>query len=91
MDELTAQNMIIWVAVGGGFGWIADAAFKLTRLGSLGNIIVGTLGAFAAAWLSVRLDVWVDTGNPFLNQALTAFLGSIVALMLVSAYERRNR
>jgi uncharacterized membrane protein YeaQ/YmgE (transglycosylase-associated protein family) len=88
VDEFTAQNMVIWVAVGGLFGWIADAAFKAKRIGTLGNIVVGIVGAFGAAWLSVTMDQWVDIGSPFLNQILTAFLGAIVLLAIVAMVDR---
>jgi uncharacterized membrane protein YeaQ/YmgE (transglycosylase-associated protein family) len=88
VDDFSAQNVIIWVAVGGLFGWIADAAFKAKRIGTLGNIVVGIVGAFGAAWLSVTLDQWVDLGTPFLNAVLTAFLGAIVLLAVVAMVDR---
>ncbi len=89
MAEFTGQNIMIWVAVGGLFGWIADAAFKATRIGTVGNVIVGILGAFGAAWLSVRFDVYVKIANdPLLNGLLTAFLGAIVLLAAVAIFER---
>jgi uncharacterized membrane protein YeaQ/YmgE (transglycosylase-associated protein family) len=88
VNDFNAQNIIIWVAVGGLFGWIADATFKAKRIGTLGNIAIGIMGAFAAAWLSVTLDQWVDLGTPFLNQILTAFLGAIVLLAVAAMVDR---
>jgi uncharacterized membrane protein YeaQ/YmgE (transglycosylase-associated protein family) len=88
LADFTAQNVVIWVAVGGLFGWIADAAFKAKRIGTFGNIAIGILGAFAAAWASVNFDVWVDIASPFLNQILTAFLGAIVLLAAAAIIDR---
>lgn len=89
MADFTGQNIMIWVAVGGLFGWVADAAFKAKRIGTFANIMVGILGAFAAAWLSVRFDTYVKIANDqILNNLLTAFLGAIVLLAAVAIFER---
>ncbi|MFQ5459313.1 MAG: GlsB/YeaQ/YmgE family stress response membrane protein [Anaerolineae bacterium] len=88
MTDLTATNIIVWVAVGGLFGWIADAAFNATRLGTVGNIAVGIVGAYLGTWLTVATRAYVNVGSPFLNLVLTSFLGAVVLLAAVAAFEK---
>ena len=88
MTAFSAQNIMIWVAVGGLFGWIADAAFKTKRISTAANIAVGIVGAFLGTWFLDRYAHWVDLGNPFINQVVTAFLGATILLVLVAAFER---
>ncbi len=89
LADFTGQNIMIWVAIGGLFGWIADAAFKATRIGTMGNIVVGIVGAFAATWLSVHYNVYVNIANDrVINMLLTSFLGAIVLLAAVAIFDR---
>jgi uncharacterized membrane protein YeaQ/YmgE (transglycosylase-associated protein family) len=91
MPPLTRESIFIWVVIGGMFGWIADAAFKATRLGAAGNIIAGIVGAFLGAVVFRAFDIHLDVGDPFLNQLLVAFIGAITLLSLLAAAERSSR
>jgi uncharacterized membrane protein YeaQ/YmgE (transglycosylase-associated protein family) len=91
VSELTPQHIVIWVFIGGMFGWIADAAFKATRFGALGNILLGIAGAFGGSWVFDTFDVTVSLGNPFLEQLFVAFIGAIALLSIVAAFERATK
>ena len=87
MADPTMQNIFIWVAVGGLFGWIADAAFNATKLGAFGNIMAGIVGAAIAAFVVDYFAINVQLGNAFFNSLLVSFIGAITLLSLLAAAE----
>jgi uncharacterized membrane protein YeaQ/YmgE (transglycosylase-associated protein family) len=91
MPDLSQQNLFIWIVIGGMFGWIADAAFKATRLGAAGNIVAGIIGAFLGTLVFNAFSIHLDVGNEFFNKLLIAFIGTLTLLALLSAAERASR
>ena len=51
------QALIIMIVVGLVAGWLAGQIVKGRGLGLIGDIVVGILGSFIAAWLLPRLGV----------------------------------
>jgi uncharacterized membrane protein YeaQ/YmgE (transglycosylase-associated protein family) len=48
---MTLETLILWVFVGGIAGLLAEVVIKGRRLGIVGAVVVGVLGAFIGGWL----------------------------------------
>lgn len=83
---MALNSIIVWVVVGGVAGTIADWLVSGVRLGCLGTVIVGIIGAFVGAWLLGLLNVSIGTG--IVNDIITASIGAIVLLLGVRLLRR---
>ncbi|HLY25046.1 MAG TPA: GlsB/YeaQ/YmgE family stress response membrane protein [Aggregatilineales bacterium] len=93
--SITLDQLIVWIIVGAIAGWLAGLLMRGHGLGTLGNIIVGLLGALVGGILFTLLHITVPS---FLNGSLTikiadifiAFIGAIVVFLIVSLLRRRG-
>lgn len=83
---MTLNSILVWVLVGGVAGTVADWLVSGVRLGCLGTVIVGIIGAFVGAWLLGMLNVSIGTG--ILNDIITAAIGAVVLLLGVRLLRR---
>jgi len=83
---MALNSIIVWVVVGGVAGTIADWLVSGVRLGCLGTVIVGIIGAFVGAWLLGLLNISIGTG--IINDIITASIGAIVLLLGVRLLRR---
>ena len=79
------ENLVILIVVGFVAGWLAGKLMK-TGLGILGNIIVGVAGAFLGKYLFGILGISIASG--LLGLAITAFIGAVVVLFLLSLLKK---
>jgi uncharacterized membrane protein YeaQ/YmgE (transglycosylase-associated protein family) len=90
------MSIIVWVVVGGLAGLLASVVIRGARLGLLGDIVVGILGALLAGFIATLLGHQGITGIN-LYSVFVAFLGAVVLLLIVRAvsgrtgYGRRRR
>ena len=82
------MHLIVWLIIGGLAGWIASLIVQGTGLGIIGDIIVGILGAVIAGWLLPKLGIHLNVGNAYLHQALNAFIGAVILLVVVGLVRR---
>ena len=83
---MTLETLALLVIVGGIAGLLAEAVVKGRRLGILGAVIVGVLGAFVGGWL---LSVFgLSVGSGIIAEIITAFIGAVLLLLLLR-YARR--
>jgi uncharacterized membrane protein YeaQ/YmgE (transglycosylase-associated protein family) len=83
---MTLETILLWVVVGGIAGLLAEAVVKGRRLGLLGAVVVGVLGAFVGGWL---LSVFgLSVGSGIIAEIITAFMGAVLLLLLLR-YARR--
>lgn len=75
---MSLESLIVWVIVGGIAGTIADWLVSGVRLGCLGTVVVGIIGAFVGAWLLGLLGVSIGSG--IINDIITASIGAVVLL-----------
>ena len=75
---MALESIIIWIIVGGIAGTIADWLVSGVRLGCIGTVIVGIVGAFVGAWLLGVLNVSIGSG--IVNEIITAAIGATVLL-----------
>ena len=83
---MAVNSIIVWVIVGGVAGTIADWLVSGVRMGCLGTVVVGIIGAFVGAWLLGTLGVSIGTG--ILNDIITASIGAIVLLLGIRLLRR---
>ena len=78
---MTLQTLIILLIVGGIAGLLAEAVVKGRRLGLLGAVIVGVIGAFVGGWLLSLVGLSVGSG--IIAEIITAFIGAVLLLLLL--------
>ena len=64
---MTIETLVVWIAIGGAAGLVADWLVPRIRLGLVEAIVVGILGAVLGGWLFGVLGVSVGSGigGPF--------------------------
>ena len=76
------MEILYFLLIGAGIGWLAGLLWKGGGFGLIGNIIVGVLGAFVGGYLAKTFDISIGSG--ILGQIITAVGGSLVVLFVVS-------
>jgi uncharacterized membrane protein YeaQ/YmgE (transglycosylase-associated protein family) len=79
-------TFILWILFGAVVGWLASLVMaRDAQQGTLGNIIVGVLGATVGGFLFNR----EIAPNVFsLGSLLTAFIGAVLLLAVVNLVQR---
>ncbi len=83
---MSAEAIMIWVAVGALAGWLAGLVVRGFGFGLLGNILLGILGAVLGSWLLNAAGIGL--GGGLLGAILTAFIGAVVLLLIVRLVKR---
>ena len=83
---MALNSIIVWIIVGGVAGTIADWLVSGVRLGCLGTVIIGIIGAFVGGWLLGALGISIGTG--IVNDIITASIGAIVVLLGIRLFRR---
>jgi len=81
------MGFLIFLIVGGFVGYIASLITRGNGLGILGNIIVGWIGAGIANFL---FDGNIRLGDPTLGGFLSAIVGAVILLFVVSLITRNK-
>lgn len=82
------QSLLILIVVGIVAGWLAGVLVKGYGLGLVGNLVVGVIGAFLAAWLLPRLGVAFVVVNPLVTGIVYATIGAVILLLVVGLVRR---
>jgi uncharacterized membrane protein YeaQ/YmgE (transglycosylase-associated protein family) len=83
---MTLDMLVTWIVVGGIAGLLADAMIKGIKVGLVGAILIGILGAFIGGWLFTQLNVHVGTG--LVAEIFKAFVGAAVLLLALRGMRR---
>jgi len=83
---MALNSIIVWIIVGGIAGTIADWLVSGVRLGCLGTVVVGIIGAFVGGWLLGVLHISIGTG--IVNDIITAAIGATVLLLGIRLIRR---
>jgi uncharacterized membrane protein YeaQ/YmgE (transglycosylase-associated protein family) len=81
-------NWLTWLIVGAVAGILADFLVTGIRLGLIGKIIVGIIGAFLGGWIFSSLGISIGTG--LLAQIIHATIGAILILVVLALIRRRR-
>ena len=88
---MDVQGLIIMIVVGAVAGWLAGQVVKGRGLGLVGDVVVGILGSFVAAWLLPRLGVAMPAiGNATVSWIVYSAIGAIILLLVVGLVARRR-
>ncbi len=83
---MTAQQIVIWIIIGGIAGILAEMLVGGLRSGLIGAIVVGILGAIIGGWLFGVLGLRVGTG--ILAEIIKALVGAAVLLLILRGTRR---
>ena len=85
---MNAEQLVVFLLIGGAAGWLAGVFMKSGSFGILGNIIVGVLGAVLGGWLFGVLGISIG-GGKWVGPLVTATIGAIVLLFVVSLIKKK--
>lgn len=85
---MTTETILILIVVGIVAGWLAGVIVRGYGLGLVGNLVVGVVGAFIAAWLLPRIGVQFVLVNAMVTSIAYATIGAVVLLLLVGLVRR---
>ena len=83
---MTLDSIFTWIVVGGVAGLLAEWIIGGFRLGCIGTVLVGILGAFVGGWLLGQLHVSIGTG--IINNIFTAVIGAVLLLLILRLIRR---
>ena len=81
---MDAMALIVFLIIGAIAGWLAGVIVTGFGFGTIGNIVLGVVGAFVAGWLFPRF--WRLDG--IIGQIVHAALGAIIVLLVVGFFVR---
>lgn len=83
------MGLFTWIIVGIIAGWLANMVVKGQKMGLLGDIVIGVVGALLGGWLA---GTFLHVANPLsgfnLTTLVVAFGGSVVLLLLLKLLRR---
>ena len=86
---LSGQSILIILFVGLIAGWMAGKIVQGTGFGLIGDIAIGSVGAFIASWLFPRLGFALGTG--MVREILDATIGAVLLLVIIRLVRRGGR
>lgn len=85
------MSWLAWIVLGGLAGWVASIITRNSaRMGIIGNIIIGILGALAGSWILGLLDITEPLEFNFIT-FLVAVGGAVVLLFLFNLIRSTDR
>jgi uncharacterized membrane protein YeaQ/YmgE (transglycosylase-associated protein family) len=75
------NDILTWILLGAVIGILADFLVRGIRLGLIGKIIVGILGALLGGWLFSVLGISIATG--FLSKVISGTVGAVILLFIL--------
>ena len=78
-------NLIIFLAVGALAGWLAGIIMKGRGFGTIGNIIVGIVGAVLGGFVFGFLGI---TTGSLLGSIIMATIGAVMLLFVISLIKK---
>jgi uncharacterized membrane protein YeaQ/YmgE (transglycosylase-associated protein family) len=83
---MQVEALLILLLIGAAAGFLAGIIVKGYGFGAVGNIVVGIVGAVFGGWLMPRLGLFA--GGDVIGQIISATLGAVVLLVLISFVRR---
>lgn len=79
-------NLLAWIFVGGVAGWLAALSVQGTGLGTIGDVIIGIVGALVGGLIVLFLLPGVfNFGALNIASLVIAFVGAVVLLVILRA------
>jgi uncharacterized membrane protein YeaQ/YmgE (transglycosylase-associated protein family) len=83
---MSADQILVWIVIGGIAGILAEALVGGLRSGLIGAIVVGILGAIIGGWLFGVLGVNAGTG--IAAEIIKALIGAVLLLLILRGTRR---
>jgi uncharacterized membrane protein YeaQ/YmgE (transglycosylase-associated protein family) len=83
---MALESILVWIIVGGIAGLLAEWLIGGVKLGCIGTVLIGILGAFIGGWLFGVLGISIGSG--LLTEIVRAFVGAAVLLLIVRLVRR---
>jgi uncharacterized membrane protein YeaQ/YmgE (transglycosylase-associated protein family) len=83
---MTLDQVVTWVIVGGIAGLLAEIFVKGVKVGLVGTVVIGILGALFGGWLFRQLHITLMSG--VIGEILTAAAGAVILLFLYRTLKR---
>jgi uncharacterized membrane protein YeaQ/YmgE (transglycosylase-associated protein family) len=77
------------VLVGLAAGWLAGKIVQGTGFGLVGDILIGTIGAFIGDWVMPQLGLHLGVG--IVGAIINATIGATVLLLVIRLFRDRGR
>ena len=84
---MNAQQLVVFLLIGGVAGWLAGLIMKGGGFGILGNIIAGVIGALLGGWLFGVLGISI--GGEWVGALVTATIGAVILLFVVGLIKKK--
>lgn len=82
----SGDSVLVILVVGLIAGSLAAKIVEGGGFGRIGDIIVGVIGAFVAAWLLPRLGIRIGVG--FIRKVIDATVGAVILLFAIRLVRR---
>lgn len=86
---MDAQQIVVFIIIGGIAGWLAGVILKTGGFGLVGNIIIGILGAVLGGWLFGVLGISIG-GGEWIGPIVTATVGAVVLLFVIGLIKKKS-
>lgn len=83
---MTLEQVVLWIVIGGIAGLIAEAIIRDVRVGLVGTVIIGILGALLGGWLFGVLKIHIGTG--IISDVIEGVVGAVVLLLIMRGFRR---
>ncbi len=84
---MSLESIIIWIVIGGIAGYAANLVVGGgRRIGIVAAIVIGIVGGIIGGWLLSL--VHGSVGGGLIGEAITAFIGAVVLLMILRSVRR---
>jgi len=84
---MTFTQLLIFLAIGAGSGWLAGKIFRGAGYGLVGNLIVGILGAIVGGYAFGFLGI--SAGRGILGSVLMSTAGALLLLFVLGILTRK--
>ena len=81
------STIVVWLLIGLIAGWLAGEVTKGSGFGTVGNIVIGIIGAVVGGFVLGALGI--DAGG-FVGEVIQAFIGALVFLAVASLINSRR-
>ena len=84
------MSLVAWIVIGLIAGWLAGMVMKGGGYGTVGDIVVGVVGALVGGFLATLLFGGDYLQGINLTTLITAFVGAVILIAVVRALPGRS-
>jgi uncharacterized membrane protein YeaQ/YmgE (transglycosylase-associated protein family) len=79
--NMSGESLLVILLVGIIAGWLAGQIVRGAGFGLVGDLLIGSVGAFIGSWLLPRIGIHLGAG--IIRAIINATIGAIVLLLLI--------